>query len=123
MKQNARPLSAFVGIDWADKEHAVCLRAATGGPSERRLLAQTAEDLAAWALSLKERFQGEPVGICLEQSRGPLIYGLSQYPWLVLYPINPKSLARYRESLYPSHRKNDPTDAELLCRLWTGRGR
>ena len=31
-----------------------------------------------------------------------------------LYPINPKSLARYREAFYPSGAKDDPEDADLL---------
>lgn len=114
--QNERPqLAAFVGIDWADKEHAVCMRLSQSTKSEPLTLPQKPEEVAAWALALKKRFAGKPVGVCLEQSRGALIYALSQYPWLIIYPINPKSLARYRESLYPSRSKNDPTDAELLC--------
>lgn len=107
-------LAAFVGIDWADTEHAVCLRIEGSPKVETCVLTQKPEDLAAWAVGLKERFGDCPVGICLEQSRGALIYALMQYPWLVLYPINPKSLARFRESLYPSRAKSDPADAVLL---------
>lgn len=108
-------LVAWVGIDWAEQEHAVCLQAGEGTAIELSRLPQKAEALAEWALGLKQRWEGGLIGVCLEQSRGPLIYALSQYPWLVLYPINPLSLARYRESLYPSRSKNDPTDAKLLC--------
>jgi transposase len=32
-----------------------------------------------------------------------------------LYPLNPKQLARFREAVYPSGRKSDPCDAELLA--------
>jgi transposase len=91
------------------------LRIPPGTQPETQTLSQKPEELAAWALALKERFPAQLVGVCLEQTRGALIYALSQYPWMLLYPINPKSLARYRESLYPSHSKNDPQDAELLC--------
>lgn len=107
-------LAAFAGIDWADTAHAVCLRRADSSQVETCVLAQKPEALTAWAVTLKERFGDRLVGVCLEQSRGALIYALSQYPWLALYPINPKSLARYRESFYPSRAKSDPADAVLL---------
>ncbi len=108
-------LAAMVGIDWADTEHEVCMQAS--GSSERTTcrVKQKPEALVQWALELQERFGGQPVGVCLEQSRGALIYALSQYPWLVLYPMNPHSLACYRKAFRPSGAKDDVTDAELLC--------
>ena len=33
---------------------------------------------------------------------------------LVLYPINPKMSAKFREAFYPSGAKDDPLDAELM---------
>lgn len=107
-------LVAFVGIDWADEEHAVCLQVTGNSDMETCVLSQKPEALVEWATGLKKRFGDRPVGVCLEQSRGALIYALMQYPWLALYPINPKSLARFRESLYPSRAKSDPNDAALL---------
>lgn len=109
----AMELAAYVGIDWADQEHAVCLRTAEGAV-ESGTLAQQPAAVVEWAQQLRARFGGRPVGVCVEQSGGALVYALSAFPWIVLYPINPKSLARYRESLYPSRRKDDPTDAALL---------
>lgn len=108
-------LAAFIGIDWADQHHAVCLQRAGKSTVEHQTLPQKPKALAAWATGLQTEFGGQPVGVCLEQSRGPLVYALSAYPWIVLYPINPKSLARYREALKPSRAKDDPTDAKLLC--------
>jgi hypothetical protein len=35
---------------------------------------------------------------------------------VLLYPVNPKQLARYRDS-YPGGGKNDPTDAMYLARM------
>jgi len=52
----------------------------------------------------------------LEQSRGALIYALMFREDVLLYPVNPKQLARYRES-YPGGGKNDPTDAMYLARM------
>ena len=38
-----------------------------------------------------------------------------KYECLVLFPVNPKQLAKYREAMKPSGSKDDPSDAELLC--------
>jgi transposase len=111
----ATDFAAFVGIDWADQEHAVCLIEAHGSQFEHRVLPQQAEALDEWAAGLRERFGGRNVAVCLEQSRGALIYALMKYEFLVLFPINPKQAARYREVFTPSGAKDDPADAELLC--------
>jgi hypothetical protein len=46
-----------------------------------------------------------------------LLFALLQYDFLVLFPINPSSLARYREAFSPSRAKDDPTDAAYLVEL------
>jgi transposase len=109
--------AAFVGIDWAHQAHAVSILPADGSGSQSGIVPQTAEAITAWVAQLRERFGGRPVAICLEQSRGPLVYALMQYDFLVLYPLNPKQLSDYRGALYPSGAKSDPTDAELLARF------
>ncbi len=106
--------AAFIGIDWADTEHAVCLLTPDGS-SEKQVIAQKPEDLAAWAIQLRQRFGGKRIAVCLEQSRGALIYALMQYDFLVLFPINPSQLAAYRKALNPSGAKDDPKDARLLA--------
>src|SRR4029453_824079 len=40
-----------------------------------------------------------------------------KYDFLVLFPINPLTLARYREAFTPSRAKDDPTDAALQLEL------
>jgi transposase len=109
--------AAFVGIDWEDQQHALCVLPAVGGAPQQGKLPQTPQAIAAWVAELRERFGGRPVAICLEQSRGSLVYALMQYDFLVLFPINPKQLSDYRGALYPSGAKSDPTDAELLARF------
>src|SRR5262249_13194324 len=56
---------------------------------------------------------GQPVAICLERNKGPLVSALRKYDFLVLFPINPLTLARYRDAFTPSRAKDDPTDAAL----------
>ena len=38
---------------------------------------------------------------------------LQKYNFFVIYPINPSTLAKYRQAFNPSGAKDDPTDAEL----------
>jgi transposase len=110
-------LAAFIGIDWADQKHAVCLRAADSAPVEHFTLEQKPEVLADWIAGLRTRFGGRPVGICLEQKRGGLIHALLGHDFLVLYPVHPTSAKRYRQLFAPSGAKDDPVDADLLCDL------
>jgi len=106
--------AAYVGIDWADKEHACSLLAGGGKVVEKTKIKQDPETLAAWAASLAARFEGRPVAVCLEQARGPLFYALQQFNHLVLYPMHPAASARYRSVMLPSGSKDDPKDAGLL---------
>lgn len=109
--------AAFVGIDWSDKKHDLCLVDASTGRKEFSIIKQTPEALNEWALMLKSRFDGQPVAVCLEQSRGPLIFALLKYDFLVLYPLHPKTLSSYREAFSPSRAKDDPKDAEYQVEL------
>lgn len=109
--------AAFIGIDWADEKHDVHLYDVASGASEASVLRHTPENLAEWATQLGHRYAGRRVAICLEQTRGALVYALMRYEHLVLFPINPVTAARYREAFAPSGSKNDPADAQLLCEL------
>ena len=109
--------AALIIIDWADRQHAVCLYDQTTGQREQFTLKHTPESLQAWVLSLRARFPGQQLAVCTEQSRGPLIYALLQYDFLRLYPINPATLAKYRQAFSPSLGKDDPSDAEYLLDL------
>jgi transposase len=109
--------AAFVGIDWADAKHDVCLQAAGSETREFSALVHTPETIDEWVSTLRQRFKGQPIAICLELNKGPLVYALRKYDFLVLFPVNPLTLARYREAFAPSHAKDDPTDAELQLEL------
>ena len=109
--------AAFVGIDWADAKHDVCLQAVGSATCECRQLDHKPEAIDAWARALQERFAGRPVAVCLELNKGPLVYALRKYAFLVLFPVNPGTLAKYREAFTPSHAKDDPTDAALQLEL------
>ena len=109
--------AAFVGFDWADKKHDLCLVDAATGKKEFSIIKHTPQALQEWARALLSRFGGRKVAVCLEQSRGPLLFALLKYDFLVLYPINPSTLANYREAFSPSRAKDDPSDAEYAVEL------
>ena len=109
--------AAFVGIDWADAKHDGCLQVAGSAKREYFQLEHTPEAIDAWVTTLRTRFNGQPVAICLELNKGPLVSALRKYDFLVLFPINPLTLARYREAFTPSRAKDDPTDAALQLEL------
>src|SRR5215468_9470353 len=109
--------AAFIGIDWADARHDGCLQAAGTARRECFQLEHTPEAIEAWVTTLRTRFNGQPVAICLELNKEPLVFALRKYDFLVLFPINPLTVARYREAFTPSRAKDDPTDAELQLEL------
>ena len=109
--------AAFVGIDWADQKHCWKLLVTGTQASESGELKQTPEELSQWATTLYHRFGGRPIAVALEQSSGALVYQLSQYPHLWLYPVHPATAAHYRQAFYPSGSKSDPADTGLLLEL------
>jgi transposase len=108
------PIVAWVGLDWADQQHDICLQSSGSTDLEHAVVEQQSQALQLWVAELRRRFPQGAVAIALEQSRGALFYALMHYEFLVLYPIPPKALADYRRALYPSGSKDDPTDAQLL---------
>src|SRR2546422_2536653 len=109
--------AAFVGIDWADAKHDACLQAAGSAKRECFQLEHTPEAIDAWVCTLRTRFNGQPVAVCLELNKGPIVAALRKYDFLVLFPVNPFTLAKYREAFTPSRAKDDPTDAELQVEI------
>ena len=116
-KQNEETIAAYIGLDWADSEHEVTMLVVETGEVESRKLKQESEALKDWVQSLRERFSGRKVAIAIEQRKGALIYALMCYDFLILYPVNPKTLARFREAFNTSGAKSDPGDSGLLLDL------
>ena len=114
---NTEEYAALIGLDWAAEKHDVCLWDAATGKSRHRVIEHTPEALAEWLAELQASYPGRRLAVCLEQSRGALMYALMDHAFLDLYPINPVTLARYREAFAPSRAKDDPGDARLLSEI------
>src|SRR5215510_7950821 len=109
--------AAFIGLDWADAKHDVCLQVAGSDKREGKTLDHRPEVIEAWVTDLRQRFEGQPIAIALELNKGPLVEALRKDDGLVLFHINPMMLARYRQAFTPSRAKDDPSDAELQLEL------
>jgi transposase len=109
--------AAFIGIDWADQKHVWCLQAAGSQRRESGELEHTPEAVEAWVAQLCQRFAQRPIAVAVEQSRGALVFMLSKYELLHLFPAPSQMAANLRQALYPSGAKDDPRDADLLLDL------
>jgi transposase len=108
--------TAYVGIDWADTKHDICLQAAGDIRREFDCIPHQVARIDEWAKTLHRRFGG-PIAVALELAKGPIVAALQKYDFFTLFPINPSTLAKYREAFKPSRAKDDPTDAELALDL------
>lgn len=117
MQEEASAFAAFVGIDWADRKHDVCLQVAGSDTCEASILEHRPTAIEAWARNLRERFDGQRVAVCLELSQGPIVSALLEHDIFVIFPVNPSTLAKYRKAFTPSGAKDDPTDAALALEL------
>jgi transposase len=109
--------SAYVAIDWADRQHCWRLADGEGMHRDQGQLRHTPEAIDTWVAGLLARFPEAPVAVCLEQSRGGLVYQLGKYSRLVLFPVHPATIASFRQAFYPSGAKGDPGDTALLLEL------
>lgn len=109
--------AAFIAIDWADEKHAFRLQAAGQKQKEAGTLEQKPELIGVWLATLRERFGGHPIAVAVEQSRGALIHALLSYDFLVIFPIHPTTVARFREAFKFSGAKSDPLDTDQILEI------
>lgn len=109
----------FIAIDWADKEHEVCVLNPKTQTRTPRTLEQSPQRLHAWLQDIQRRHPGQRIAVALEQKTGALINFLLEFDWIDVYPVNPVTLARYRKAFHVSGAKDDPTDADLILDLLT----
>jgi transposase len=115
-EKQQNPYTAYVGIDWADSKHDVCIQPAGENVREFDVIAHRVEVIDQWVYDLHQRFGGL-IAVAIELSKGPIISALQKYDFIVIYPIHPSTLAKYRQTFKPSRAKDDPTDAEFAVDL------
>lgn len=109
--------AVLVGLDWADQKHDLSWRETATGQIRTLVLEQRPERINEWITGLIAMYPGRRIALCLEQSRGAVVYALMGYAEVDLYPVNPATLANYRTAFRPSGAKDDPSDAAFLLEL------
>jgi transposase len=105
----------YIGVDWADAEHAVWVEDEAGTPIAFRQVEHTAAGLAVFGRWLDERrAAGIELWAAIEKPEGRLVDFLLDHG-VVVYPINPKALDRARDRFRMSRSKSDPFDAHVLA--------
>src|SRR5205814_5134915 len=111
--------AAFIAIDWADRKHVFSLQVAGQSKKETGTLEQKPEVIGPWVAKLRERFGGRLVAIAVEQSRGALIHALLSYDFIVIYPLHPSTVAKFREASKLSGANNAPLDTDQILQILT----
>src|ERR1019366_3353679 len=108
----------FVGVDWAEAHHDVCVLDSEGRVLGRRKVNDTLEgvrDLHALLATCTDDDASEVV-VGIEKDRGLIVTALVAAGYEV-YAINPMAAAHYRDRHHVSGAKSDPGDAKMLADL------
>jgi transposase len=103
----------FVGVDWASKEHQVCVIGAD--TPQQKAFAHDADGLGAmvtWVLA--QGSSPDEIAVAIETPRGPVVEALMDRG-VNVFAINPKQLDRFRDRFSPAGAKDDRRDALVLA--------
>jgi transposase len=107
-----------VGDDWAEDHHGVEVQDESGRVLARARLAEGVEGVARLhgliGEHLDEDAGPDQVAVGIETDRGPWVQALIAAGYVV-YPINPRQAARFRERHSTSGAKSDPGDSHMLA--------
>ena len=105
----------YMGVDWADTEHAVWVEDEQGRKVAELTVPHTADGLSEFGRWLDERrAQGIELWAAIEKPEGRIVDFLLDHG-VVVYPVNPKALDRARDRFRMSGAKSDPFDARVLA--------
>jgi transposase len=107
----------YVGIDWAEAHHDVCLLDEQGKLLGKRRVSEGLEGVRRLHELVAEHAEApEQVVVGIEIDRGLLVQTLVAAGYQV-YAINPLAVTRYRDRHTTSRAKSDAGDAKLLADL------
>ena len=111
------PYDLVIGLDRSDRTADLHLIDTRTGDVQKQTVATSPEALHEWLARLRQDHPQVRVAIGLEQPAANLILFLESYSWIILYPINPISVQKFRETFVTSRAKDDGKDAEYLAAL------
>src|SRR6059058_1944222 len=111
-------MEVFCGIDWAEDHHDIAIVDRDGQLLARRRISDDAAGLAALLGLLAEHGDnpGDLIPVAIETPRG-LLTACLRATGRKVYPINPMSVARYRDRHSVAGRKSDHGDSFVLANV------
>ena len=111
-------MDVYCGIDWAEDHHDISLVDRDGQLLARRRISDDAAGLAALLGLLAEHGDnpGDLIPVAIETPRG-LLTACLRATGRKVYPINPMSVARYRDRHSVAGRKSDHGDSFVLANV------
>jgi transposase len=107
----------FLGVDWAEEHHDVCLLDEQGKVLGRVRVANSLEGVSRLqALVAEHAAEAESVVVGIETDRGLLVPALLAAGYQI-FAINPLAVDRYRDRHSVSGAKSDAGDAKVLADL------
>ena len=106
----------FVGIDWGNDAHALCVLDAQGQIRATRTVAHTAVAVHEALQWLREQTGAAPaqIAVGIETPRGVLVDTVIEHGFSV-FALNPKQLDRFRDRFTAAGAKDDDRDAHVLA--------
>jgi len=104
----------FGGIDWSDRVLDFHLRTADGKVLAQGQVQTNVEGLTELFTALEKYGRPEEIGIAIETSHGAWVQALLDHGYKV-YPVNPKTVERFREALSAAGHKSDKIDRKVLA--------
>src|SRR5437879_6311461 len=109
------PMRDYLGVDWADAEHAVWVEDEAGTKVLSRTVPHTVDGFAEFGRWLDERRAAErELWAAIEKPEGRIVDFLLDHG-VVVFAINPKAVDRARDRFRMSGAKSDPFDARVLA--------
>ena len=82
--------TAFIGIDWADTKHDICIHPTNGQQREFDYVIHRPERIDQWAHEMHQRFGG-PIAVILELTKGPIVSALQKVQFsLFCFQLTPQ---------------------------------
>ena len=105
----------YLGVDWGDEQHGVCVRDEAGTIVWEGAVAHTPAGLRGWGRQLDAwRAAGVELWAAIEKPEGRVVDFLLDHG-VVVYPVNPKALDRARDRFRVSPSKSDGFDGRVLA--------
>ena len=104
----------FAGIDWSDKVLDFHLRTTDGQVLTEGQVKPSVEGLADLFAAMETHASPDQIGIAIETAQGAWVQALLDRGFKV-YPVNPKTVERFRQALSANGVKTDKIDRKVLA--------